>query len=77
MDAAMPVRIVLPSANQARPLTSSCQSDNTNGSLAPSIAPMNAPTAMPIRSPSASGSVFCVRRLTSKPVTIAAPMISG
>ena len=59
-----PSKIVLPLANQAAPLTRPFQSDNTNGNLAPSMAPQKAPSPMKNFSRGA-GQAACVRRATT------------
>ena len=72
----MPHMIVLPSDSQAVPLTRPAQSDSTNGSLAPIIAPQNPPMPMPSFCHQASGSLACQRRSSRLITAMAASMIS-
>jgi hypothetical protein len=70
----MPHMIVLPSASHAVPLTRPVQSENTNGSFAPIIAPQKPPMPIPSFCHPASGSFACQRR-SSRPMTAMAASI--
>jgi hypothetical protein len=72
----MPHMIVLPSASQAVPLTRPVQSERTNGSFAPIIAPQNPPTPRPSFCHQTSGSFACQRRSSKLITAMAASMIS-